>query len=117
MTPRREAPSGGTGRLLRGTDQAATKSAFQIVAHDPPTTVDMAYPIVALVAELRPDIPLSVVASLVVESLDLAACLHLDGQWSRARQAMWPEAIKLAHNRHVGNSYASRRAVELGEFS
>jgi hypothetical protein len=36
LTRRREAPSGGTGRLLRGTDQAATESAFPIVAQDAP---------------------------------------------------------------------------------
>jgi hypothetical protein len=59
--------------------------------------VDLAYPIVTLIAELRPDIPLSVIASLVVECLDVSSCMVLDGEWARARQRMWPEAIKAAH--------------------
>ena len=77
-----------------------------------PTPADLAYPIVHLIHELRPDIPLSVIASLTVEALDLAACMHLDGQWAEARQTAWPEAIKLAHSRHTAG-YADRRAAEL----
>jgi hypothetical protein len=68
--------------------------------------VDLAFPVVSLIAELRPNIPLSVIASLTVEALDLAACMILDGEWAEARQAAWPEAIKAAHSRHVG-SYPS----------
>jgi hypothetical protein len=78
------------------------------VATGTPTTVDLAHPIIALIHELRPNIPLSVVASLVVECLDLSACMILDAQWAEARQRIWPEAIKAAHSRHVGQSYAER---------
>jgi hypothetical protein len=76
-----------------------------------PTTADLVYPIVAMIHELRSDLPLSVVASLVVETLDLSSCLHLDGQWAEARQAAWPEAIRLAHNRHLA-PYGVRRVEE-----
>jgi hypothetical protein len=107
-----------TGQEVRTTLQPGT-----------PSTVDLAYPIVALIAELRPDIPVSVIASLVVEALDLSACMHLDGQWAEARQTAWPEAIKLAHSGHtrryrtsvprsledIGADYMGRR--ERGEVA
>jgi hypothetical protein len=84
------------------------------VGHEPRSAADLAFAIVSLIAELRPDIPLPVIASLVVETLDLAACTILDGEWAEARQALWPEAIKLAHSRHTA-SYAERRAREWAD--
>ena len=80
-----------TGQEVRTTIQPGT-----------PTTVDLAYPIVQLISELRPDVPLPVIASLTVEALDLSACMILDGEWASARQAAWPEAIRVAHSRHSG---------------
>jgi hypothetical protein len=76
------------------------------------STADMVYPIVSLLAELRPDVPISVLASLTVEVLDLASCMILDREWAEARQAAWPEAIKAAHSRHAGHPYSERRAAE-----
>jgi hypothetical protein len=55
-----------------------------------------------------------VTASLVVECLDIAACMILDGEWAEARQRIWPEAIRLAHSRHTA-SYAERRAREWAD--
>jgi hypothetical protein len=80
-----------------------------------PTAVDLAHPIVALIHELRPNIPLSVVATLVVECLDVASCTILDREWAEARQRAWPEAIKLAHSSHTETSYAERRARDLAD--
>jgi hypothetical protein len=106
-----ENPATHTGFSQRVRDQALTKSPTPTIpslSQPGPTPADLATPIVALIAELRPDIPLSVAASLVVECLDLSACMILDGEWARARQAIWPEAIRAAHSRHAGQSYADR---------
>jgi hypothetical protein len=72
-----------------------------------PTHADLAAPVVALIHELRPDIGLAIVASLVVQALDEGADAVLDAEWARQRQAAWPEAVKLAHSRHTGRYVAS----------
>jgi len=77
-----------------------------------PTTVDLAYPIVDLIHELRPDLPLSVVASLVVECLDVASCLISDREWAEARQRSWPECIRIAHSHHTSSYGVPARPLE-----
>jgi hypothetical protein len=73
-------------------------------------------PLVDLCVELRGDVPRSVAQSLVVEALDLCADLVLCEAWAVARQHLFPEAIRSAHSRHVGSSYAQRRAAELADI-
>jgi hypothetical protein len=72
-------------------------------------------PLVDLCLELRGDVPRPVLESLVWEALNTSACMILDSQWAQARQRIDPVGIRCAHRHSV--SYASRRAVELGEFS
>lgn len=69
-------------------------------------------PLTALLTELRPGLPVPVAQSLIVEALDECACLTLDEAWARGRQRLYGEAIRLAHNRHIGHSYERRRARE-----
>ena len=83
----------------------------------PTAPADQYAPLVDLCQELRGDLPRSVLETLVVEALDECADLLLDEAWAEARQAAWPEAIRCAHNRHVGVSYAQRRAAELADLA
>jgi hypothetical protein len=73
---------------------------------------DAVAPLVELALELAPRLPRSVAISLVDEALDEVACRVLDRRWAIDRQDLYPEAIRCAHNRHVGNSYAERRDTE-----
>jgi hypothetical protein len=47
--------------------------------------------------------------------LDETAEALLDTQWALDRQRLAPEAVKLSHNKHVGISYAMRRAREWAD--
>lgn len=78
-------------------------------AHPTKTEVD---PLVELLVECCPHLPRPVAQSLLCEALDHCADVLLDAEWARQRRAVWPEAIRSAHNRHVGHSYAERRAAE-----
>ncbi len=116
---RRETPGTTIGGSHGDRDSTPIGSPLPIVphadietVHAAPTAVDLAHPIVALIHEIAPRIPLSVVASLVVETLDLASCMILDGQWAEARQAQWPEAARVAHSQHIGVTYLERRRRE-----
>jgi hypothetical protein len=72
-------------------------------------------PLVDLLIELAPRLARPVAVSLITEALDQCADLLLCEAWAQTRQRLAPVAIRCAHRHSV--SYASRRAVELGEFS
>jgi hypothetical protein len=74
-----------------------------------PTHADLAAPVVRLISELRPDLPLPVIASLTVQALDEGADAVLDAEWSRQRQAAYPAAIAAAHRRHTGRGVTAPR--------
>jgi hypothetical protein len=81
-----------------------------------PTHVDLAAPVVALIHELRPDLPLPVIATLVVQALDEGADAVLDAEWARQRQTAYPTAIKAAHRRHTSRyaESAPRTLEDIG---
>ena len=108
MQPRREAAPEGAARKC----STPIKPPASILPQPPPTRADLAAPLVELIAELRSDIPLPIIATLVVAALDKAADTALDEAWARQRAAAWPDGVALAHNKHVGTSYAQRRAGE-----
>jgi hypothetical protein len=93
---KQDRPARGTGRP--GADSGQSASSVQILAD--------------LILELRPDIPLSIAESLVCEALDAAADAILDLEWARTRARLYPDAVRLAHGRHMA-PYAVRRAREL----
>jgi hypothetical protein len=95
-----------------------------------PTHADLAAPVVRLISELRPDIGLAIVASLVVQALDEGADAVLDAEWARQRQDAYPGAIRATHRRHtsrrvtapetpprtledIGADYMARRRLEI----
>jgi hypothetical protein len=80
----------------------------------PPTVADIGSPVVGLLSELT-GIPLPVCASLVVERLDTYGDCVLDAEWAKERARLWPQAVRSAHSRHAGTSYAARRAQELAD--
>jgi hypothetical protein len=52
---------------------------------------------------------------LVVECLDLAACMILDGEWAAARERIWPEAFSVSHSRHTARyGVPPRRLEDIG---
>jgi hypothetical protein len=75
-------------------------------------TVVAITPLVDLCAELSPRTPRPVLETLVVEKLDVSACMILDVEWAEARQHLASEAIVSAHSHHVGVSYFERRRAE-----
>jgi hypothetical protein len=83
------------------------------VPQESPTFVDVASAFTDLLCEVCPNLPPSVAASMVVERLDEVADHLLDLEWDRQRQSLYPSALRLAHNKHVGRSYAERRGLEL----
>jgi hypothetical protein len=111
----RQTPDVGIGGCHK--DSAPTASPIRILSHEPPppTRADLAAPIVDLISELRSDIPLPIIATLVVEALDKAADTALDKAWARQREAAYPAALRLVHNRHAGHTYAERRAREVAD--
>lgn len=72
-------------------------------------------PLVDLALELRPGIARTVAQSLVVEALDECADLLLCRDWAETRQRLYPAALRCAHAKHAGYSYAERRARELAD--
>jgi hypothetical protein len=75
-------------------------------------TVVAITPLVDLCAELSPRTPRPVLETLVVEKLDVSACMILDVEWAEARQHLASEAIVSAHSQHIGSSYLERRRAE-----
>jgi hypothetical protein len=69
-------------------------------------------PLVDLLIECCPSLAYTVAQSLVTEALDLCADLLLCQAWAETRQRTFPQAVRSAHNRHVGHSYADRRAAQ-----
>jgi hypothetical protein len=67
--------------------------------------------LVRLLAELRPDLPLPALDTLLVEALDHGANDVLDQAWAAARLHIWPEARASA--RRAAIPYSQRRAAEL----
>jgi hypothetical protein len=84
------------------------------VPHGFLTTVDIAAAAVTLIHEdLRPDVALPVLASLVTEAIDKAADAALDEAWARDRETMYPVALRAAHTvRHLA-PYIERRRRQL----
>jgi hypothetical protein len=80
---------------------------LSIVPQPAPTFVDLATPVTELIAELRPDLPMSICASLAVEAMDQVADSVLDEAWARQRQRLYPAALRAAHRRHTGRYAAS----------
>jgi hypothetical protein len=106
----RETPATTTGGSRK--NSSTTTEPVTSVDEGIPTVADIGSPIVELIAELRPDLPLSVASSLVVERLDEFADTLLDEAWARQRQRLYPEAVRSAHSRHAGRGYERRRAAE-----
>jgi hypothetical protein len=79
-----------------------------------PTFVDVAAAFTDLLCEVCPNLPPAVASSLVVERLDEVADAVLDAEWAKQRARLYPVALRLAHNRHAGRSYAERRAGDWG---
>jgi hypothetical protein len=71
----------------------------------PTTPID---PLVELLVECCPRLAYSVAQSLVTEALDLSADLLLCESWAETRRWLYPKAVRCAHSRHVGQSYADR---------
>ena len=81
-------------------------------ADDVPFAVERA--LTDLVVEVsRGRLPWPLAESYVIEALDAAAGALLDESWARAREALYPEAVRAARAVRVGASYAERRAREL----
>jgi hypothetical protein len=58
-------------------------------------------PLVDLIAEVRPDLPWSIAASLIREALHAAADAVLDVAWAKTRARLYPAAVDAAHRRHT----------------
>jgi hypothetical protein len=109
---RQESPGTTTGGSHK--DSVATKPpTASSLTHGPDhDRQDALGPLVDLALELRPSLPYTVAQSLVTEALAASADLILCERWARARQALYPQAVKCSHNRHVGQDYERRRAAE-----
>lgn len=70
-------------------------------------------PLVDLLVECCPSLAYTIAQTLVVEALDLSADLLLCEAWADTRQRLYPQAVRCAHNRHVGQSYADRHRQYL----
>ena len=104
------APAGNRSakvQLAGGTDATLDHAQPNSVEHV--VLVELAH----LLAEVRPDIPLAIIHSLIAEALDAAAGRQLDLAWAYARERLYPLAVAVAKDARVGLAYAERRAAEL----
>ena len=106
MARRRESPGAATGASRK--NSSTTTEPVTSVDEETPTVADIGSPLVQLIHELT-NIPLPVIATLVVERLDQYADVVLDAAWARERQRLYPAAVRSAHNRHAV-TYTQRRA-------
>jgi hypothetical protein len=108
---RRESPGTLTGAPHK--NSSTTTEPVTSVDEGMSTVADIGSPVVQLIHELT-NIPLPVIATLVVERLDGYADYVLDQAWAREQRRLYPDAVRSAHNRHA-MTYTQRRAREWAD--